>query len=158
MTKKKVRDRATQNSRDGRGHRGARSKTVASPRASGAQGLKWFEFGQNNSGGSFVVTSELCHRVWIQAPNDVAALAKALDLGVYLHGVRDGIDCGCCGDRWHEPYRPTEFPMDYGSGLTFSGPEEYAQYLADKYGWTAPDARLYYADGRVTEIYRRETR
>lgn len=37
MAKKKVRDRATQKSGDGRGHRGARSKAVASSRASGAQ-------------------------------------------------------------------------------------------------------------------------
>ena len=31
--------------------------------------------------------------------------------------------------------------------------EEYAQFIADNYGWTKPDARIYYANGKVLEIY-----
>lgn len=116
--------------------------------------MKWFHFSQNNSGGSFVVTSELCHHLFIEAANDIAALAKAFDMGVYLHGVRDGLDCGCCGDRWYEPSEE-KFPLFYDGkgGVVFKGPEEYAQHLANDFGWTSPDARIYYADGRVVEIH-----
>lgn len=112
----------------------------------------WFEFRQNNSGGSFEVTSEVCHRVFIEAANDVAALAKGLDMGIYLNGVRDGIDCGCCGDRWGEPDE-VKFPLNYGRGIIFDAIEPYAQYLANQYGCTKPDARLYYADGRKVDIF-----
>lgn len=32
--------------------------------------------------------------------------------------------------------------------------EEYAKYLADTYGYTSPDARIYYSDGTVKEIFK----
>lgn len=116
--------------------------------------MKWFEFNQNNSGGSFDVTSELCHRVFIEAKDDVAALSKGLDMGIYLDGVADGIDCKCCGDRWHLP-NEVDVPV-LGYDRPFDTIEEYAQYLADHYGWTTPDIRLYYADGRKAEIFTRK--
>lgn len=31
--------------------------------------------------------------------------------------------------------------------------EDYAQVMADQYGWTYPDARIFYHDGRVKEIF-----
>ena len=31
--------------------------------------------------------------------------------------------------------------------------EDYAQVLADQYGWTSPDARIFYYDGSVKEIF-----
>ena len=31
--------------------------------------------------------------------------------------------------------------------------EDYAQVLADQYGWTSPDSRIFYHDGRVKEIF-----
>jgi hypothetical protein len=31
--------------------------------------------------------------------------------------------------------------------------EDYAQVMADQYGWTSPDARIFYHDGRVKEIF-----
>lgn len=31
--------------------------------------------------------------------------------------------------------------------------EQYCQYLANGFGWTAPDARIYYLDGRKKEIF-----
>lgn len=31
--------------------------------------------------------------------------------------------------------------------------EEYAQLMAGEYGWTVPDARIYYNDGNVKEIF-----
>lgn len=37
--------------------------------------------------------------------------------------------------------------------IAFKDIEEYAQYLADEYGFTSPDARIFYKNGTVTEIF-----
>jgi len=154
----------------------------------------FYEFNQNNSGGSFDVTDTLCHRVIVEADSESEALEKWLDLGVYLGGVYDWSDCSCCGDRW---YTPSEFKID-SEGYTvseysmekeeeflekykgydvrnvkewklsfwrykiiewtihFRNIEEYAQFLADKYGWTTPDVRIFYKDWTVKEIFKKD--
>lgn len=67
---------------------------------------KWWEFKQNNSGGSFEHDPEvgIGFTVWVEARNPDEASARAQDIGLYFDGVRDGVDCGCCGDRWIEPW------------------------------------------------------
>lgn len=40
--------------------------------------------------------------------------------------------------------------------ISFSDIEEYAQYLANEYGWTVPDVRIYYKDGTVKEIFKED--
>ncbi|WP_144625075.1 DUF7296 family protein [Bacillus altitudinis] len=109
--------------------------------------MTFYEYTQNNSGGHFEVNDKLCHRVFIEADNLDEADSIAESLGVYFNGVSDGIDCGCCGDRW---YSGDE------ADLSESNIEEYAQFLADEYGWTSPDARIFYKDGTVTEINKRK--
>lgn len=118
--------------------------------------MGWYKFSQNNSGGSFIVTDTLCHNVWIEADSLSIAVDQAKDLGVYFDGVSKGFDCDCCGDRWYEPWEAQEFPVKWSETKSFETVEEYAQYLADRYGWTSPDARLYYKDGTVKEIYMEE--
>jgi hypothetical protein len=76
---------------------------------------KWFEYSQNNSGGSFVVNDNICENVYIEATSIEESNAFADSLGIYFDGVSMGIDCGCCGDRWHEPYQNLIFPYNYGS-------------------------------------------
>lgn len=115
--------------------------------------MKFYEFNQNNSGGSFDVDDKVCHRVFIESDNKDEAIDKALELGIYFDGVRDGIDCPCCGDRWSDYCDEIEFPYEYDKEKTFNSIEEYAQYLADKYGWTSPDCRIYYKNGEVKEIF-----
>jgi hypothetical protein len=116
---------------------------------------KFFEFNQNNTGGSFEVNDKLCHRLFIEADNYEEANSIAERLGCYWDGVYGGMDCDCCGDRW--------YPNSEGDGIDlgkisdsykiiFSTIEIYAQYLADKYGWTNPDCRIFYKDGRIIEI------
>lgn len=118
--------------------------------------MKWFLFDQNNSGGGFDVGEKLCHRLFIQAETYEQAEEKALDLGVYFNGCDDDRDCPCCGDRW---YRGDElkFPMEWkhysGNDFVFKNVQRYAQFLADNYGWTKPDGRLFYADGTVKEVF-----
>lgn len=64
--------------------------------------LKWFQFRQNNSGGSFHRNENLSVEVFIQAHNKREAISIGEDLGMYFNGVEDGMDCPCCGDRWSE--------------------------------------------------------
>lgn len=118
----------------------------------------FYEFHQNNTGGSFEVTDTLCRRLFIEADSEAEAITKAEELGCYWDGVVKGIDCPCCGDRWYRHPRLVD-EVTFGN-IRFSNIEEYAQYLANNYGgWTTPEARIFYADGKVVEIKTaRETR
>lgn len=143
----------------------------------------FYEYSQNNSGGSFDVDDKLCHRLVIEADDEEKASSIAEGLGCYWNGVAEGLDCECCGDRWYSPYKGLEFPYKYASftkqdadkiastydaeayktnekkpygdrvfGVEFKKVEAYVQYMADLYGWTSPDARIFYKDGTVKEI------
>jgi len=116
---------------------------------------KFYEFDQNNSGGSFDVDNEVCHRVVIEATSPEKANEKAQSLGIYFDGCAEGLDCPCCGDRWGEcdEYDATSFPKEFTKGQFFNTPESYYQMLADTYGWTKPDVRIYYKSGKVSEIF-----
>ncbi len=125
--------------------------------------MKWFKFDQNNSFGVFEVNDKVCHNIFIEAENYKEARKKALSLGIYFNGVYKGIDCPCCGDRWSDyeyvvklpklvnEYIPTHNNECIKKEITTI--EDYAQFLADYYGWTKPDARIYYANGKILEIY-----
>jgi hypothetical protein len=171
-----------------------------------SQETKFYEISQNNSGGSFVVDSKLCHRIIIEASSAREATRIAEDLGCYWDGVREGMDCSCCGDRWYEPDSEvniqemndkwggmsvqewingkkagevmkdvvlqsfkSKFPgatwttepvinKTYGSlkvegKIRLDSIEQYAQIMADEYGWTSPDIRIFYKSGDVKDIF-----
>jgi hypothetical protein len=65
---------------------------------------KFFEFAQNNTGGSgkyhIDPASGIGQRVWIEAADATHANAIAERLGLYFDGAQSGRDCPCCGDRW----------------------------------------------------------
>lgn len=50
---------------------------------------------------------------------------------------------------WEEKYNTRR----YVGRIKLHNIEEYAQLMADEYGWTVPDARIYYHDGTVKEIF-----
>jgi hypothetical protein len=52
-----------------------------------------------------------------------------------------------------QPYWETKYFRSFKGKIAFNNIEEYAQFLADEYGWTIPDARIYYKDGTVKEIF-----
>ena len=64
--------------------------------------LRFYEFVQNNSGGSFDTNHAkgIGQRVWIQATSADHANDVAEKIGLYFDGCTDGKDCNCCGDRW----------------------------------------------------------
>lgn len=112
--------------------------------------MLWFNFDQNNSGGSFVRDAGVDCDVFIQAPDRDAALRKAEEVGVYFDGCADGRDCDCCGDRWCS--------LDAENGAEL--PSRYDRPVVDGKG-LSPDLALswrggavfHFADGRVLRSY-----
>lgn len=79
--------------------------------------MKFFEFSQNNSGGSFDCDEYVTHRVLIEADTADEAALKGESLGMYWDGCENGMDCECCGDRWSRPWSDDGkvFPYSYGT-------------------------------------------
>ena len=70
----------------------------------------------------------------VEAPNATAANARAEQAGAYFEGVDKGIDCECCGDRWHcfwGDEKGTDNPESYGSPVV-SGPNCVIFYASEE--------------------------
>ena len=67
----------------------------------------FYQFSQNNSGGSFDFDkfNGITIYVIIEADSADEANSIAESIGIYFNGCNDGIDCGCCGDRWSSQWR-----------------------------------------------------
>lgn len=111
--------------------------------------MKFYEFRQNNSGGSFHVDDQLTVRVIIEADTADEANSKAEDLGMYWNGCEKGQDCECCGDRWYPAWGdPMEFPYRYGS-MT----EKEATKIAEKYnGQVEPSKKTHVYKDRKWDV------
>jgi cytochrome c oxidase assembly protein Cox11 len=114
--------------------------------------MKFYEFEQNNSGGTYVIDDKVNHIVFIEAASNVNADSIAEDLGVYFNGCDDKIDCYCCGDRWSSG-EELKFPIKFHKDLKFNNVIEYAQYLANEYSW---NSYIYYNNGDKIEINKEE--
>jgi hypothetical protein len=125
----------------------------------------FFEYNQNNSGGSFDADDKVTHRLYIEAEDSNKADRIAQGLGVYFNGCENGMDCECCGDRWYSgrqleaPYINGLFTKDEAIEIEkkFGGKskmatkwkphrdrthevehgtiENYVQYMVDQYGY-----------------------
>jgi hypothetical protein len=114
----------------------------------------FYEYNQNNSGGSFLMDEDVAHHVIIEARSAEAADAIAENIGIYFNGTEDdGPDCPCCGDRWRSAYGDgDEVPSIYGSPA-----DQYDSGLKrdSRDMWTPigePYAYIYYADGRKASL------
>jgi hypothetical protein len=122
--------------------------------------LRWYEFRQNNSGGSFVMDDEVSIHVFIQAESADAANQKAEKVGIYFDGCEDGSDCSCCGDRWYRADDPLDSFKTYpwrGEPKEYDNISDYAQALAADSGWAKrgdPANIVYFADGSVKRFYK----
>lgn len=82
----------------------------------------------------------------------------------YEVSVYDGL--GDAEKVWRDGYGAYEIHTEpnwqktifrkFSGKIKFRNIEEYAQFLADEYGWKTPDARIFYKDGTVTEINKRK--
>lgn len=75
---------------------------------------KFYEFSQNNSGGSFDVDENVCHRVIIEAID----AKHAQNIFEPMIENQSG-SCPCCGDRWYRADESdgSEVPSIYGEPL-----------------------------------------
>jgi len=96
----------------------------------------FYTFKQNNSGGEFINDENVGSYVIIEADSLSEAVDRAKEVGLYWGGVRNGIDCPCCGDRWYPWADVSEIPCIYGC------PFEEIEDSRDGY------IHVYYADGR----------
>jgi epoxyqueuosine reductase QueG len=111
--------------------------------------MAFFEFNQNNTGGSFDFDEKrgISHWVIIEAANAQQANERAESIGLYFNGCDDGVDCSCCGDRWYPQYdekdgtaeptiygekveRLSKFPQKDFNHKWMKGPEGFIHYLA----------------------------
>lgn len=120
--------------------------------------MPFYEFDQNNSGGSFDFDEDagITRIVIIEADDAEEANYKARRIGLYFGGSGD---CPCCGDRWYEQWGgdkgddvPSSFgtpvqDVEWGVGLNYKwikdGPEVYVHFkdgLRQAYG--LPDKQL----------------
>lgn len=114
----------------------------------------FYNYHQNNSGGSFVIDKDVSVNVIIEADSPEEADQKAKDIGIYFDGCDKGFDCPCCGDRWYPAYgKGDELPSIYGKPI-----QEYAD--SERIAWegNAPCAYVYYADGRKQAITGRKAK
>jgi hypothetical protein len=104
---------------------------------------KFYNFSQNNSGGSFEVDKNVCENVIIAATSPEDANARAEEVGIYFDGaLDDGPDCSCCGDRWSRQYgaaEASETPKIWGQSVE--------EYLSDKNTLFRNKVIIYYPDG-----------
>jgi hypothetical protein len=107
----------------------------------------FYEFSQNNSGGTFVVNDKLDEMVIIEAESPVEANRRAELIGVYFDG--DG-DCRCCGNRWSsvwEDEKGTEVPSYYDEPIDLTEYRKAIIHYADGRVWRGRDV------GKVVEQY-----
>lgn len=92
--------------------------------------MKFYNFDQNNSGGSFVHQPEsgIGYNVCIEAESMQEAIDKAESIGLYFNGCEYGQDCSCCGDRWSHPFSfdIKDTPDECMAGCGFPGYIHYA--------------------------------
>jgi len=91
--------------------------------------MTWYEFNQNNSGGSFDYDGSrgISHKVFIEADSAALANVHANYIGIYFDGCDDGHDCHCCGARWYE--------VDDGDFYTVPAPPEPGEPFDDSERW-----------------------
>lgn len=102
---------------------------------------KFYEFRQNNSGGSFDhdEADGIGWLVVVEAHDADHANARAKRIGLYFNGCASGRDCDCCGDRWSsvDETDGSEVPGSYGEPLgaetkLYYGIPAYVHYLGSE--------------------------
>lgn len=97
----------------------------------------FYEFRQNNTGGSFV--GPVLVIVEASSPAEANEIAQEKS-SVYFDGIDQGYDCECCGDRWYraDECDGSDVPSEYGRPLAEAPPRH--------------EAVVYYLDGRVEKF------
>jgi hypothetical protein len=111
--------------------------------------MAFFEYSQNNSGGSFVEDARggIGEYVIIEADSASEANSIAEGIGIYFYSI---YDCPCCGARWSAAWDDEvgdDVPSHYGVPL-----EDGNVFRTRWPSWTTPAGYIHFKDGRVEEI------
>jgi hypothetical protein len=95
----------------------------------------------------------ISHHVIIEAGSPSHADDRAESIGLYFHGVNDGRDCECCGDRWHAKARfgdGEDLPSVYGDVVSDAEvcPDPSAKWMGND-----PEGYIHYLDGTVKKFW-----
>lgn len=109
--------------------------------------MAFYTFSQNNSGGSFDIdhASGIGEAVIVEANTADEANTKAEAIGLYFDGVDEGMDCGCCGDRWHRADESdgSAVPTRYNNRFTLDAPATNYRYACESF--------VHYANGSIVK-------
>jgi len=119
----------------------------------------FFTFHQTNSGGSRTLDKDTAHNVIIEADSYTDANDRAEAHGLYFDGIDQGLDCGCCGERWTRMYDFEEgdkVPSRYGTPL--GKPDEDGKHFHPFWPYALvvykDGTRRYWFEGHVYDHYR----
>ena len=109
----------------------------------------FYQYSQNNSGGSFDFDREkgITHHVVIEAENASLADRRAESIGLYFDGEGD---CPCCGSRWSEAgcNEGTEEPSVYDIPLGVVFKSTWGGWMKEGY-----ETVVHFADGTMKWYY-----
>lgn len=111
----------------------------------------FYQFRQNNSGGSFYFDESqgISVNVIIEADNAQEANEIAKDKGLYFDGYGD---CPCCGNRWYETFEEdgNEVPSVYNTPIV-----EGMCSMKHAINWVGdnPDGFIHYKGGNIEPFY-----
>lgn len=113
-------------------------------RADVSTGSRFFRYHQSNPGGHTI--RERYTGIWdnviVEATDAEHANRRALGIGIYFDGVSRGLDCDCCGNRWHPQWDDAEgdeVPSVYdesvmvldNSHASYAHPAGFVHYMDD---------------------------
>lgn len=114
--------------------------------------MPFFDFRQNNSGGTFVSDhlAGISLTVIVEADNVEHANERAEVIGLYFDGSGD---CSCCGNRWYPKWtgdEGDEVPSIYGEPISAEAPRDELSFaVADIGGKAMPTAYVHYLNGSI---------
>ena len=119
--------------------------------------MAWYEYNQNNSGGSFVEDDRVGKFVFVEASTANEANSRAEGVGIYFDGCDNDRDCPCCGDRWYPAWRDDgdDKPTLYGKKIVRrKGTSVLGNYGGGLYEGTT--LHLYYKNGTHERIFTKD--
>ena len=103
----------------------------------------FYNFRQNNSGGSF---SGPALNVIVEAWNAEDANSRAESVGLYFNGCGMGFDCSCCGDRWSMAWESEGEDQPSIYGKPWGKPSSFKMY---EYPNEVSFAEIHFLNGQV---------
>lgn len=92
----------------------------------------FYRLRQTNVGGYFEEVPPIAACMFIEVDNETEAIKRAEELGCYWEGVKNKVDCECCGDRWTPEFTEASPVIDDEKILPTI--EAIAQQESDEYG------------------------